>query len=51
MRRAGTLVLSPDEAIWYRENGTFFLSDNGAVPYSSVGGKRFTFAATDSGWE
>src|ERR1035437_10266557 len=42
---AGTLVLGASEAIWFRENGTFFTSSNGMAPYSSVRGRRFTFAA------
>ncbi len=43
---AGTLVLGASEAIWFREDGSFFVSDNGAVPYSSVRGRSFTFAVS-----
>jgi hypothetical protein len=49
MRRAGTLVLAPDRAIWIREDASFFTSSNGMVPYTSVRGKRFTFTATTTG--
>lgn len=44
--RRGCLVLSPEETVWFKEDGAHFISHDGFVPYTSVRGKRFMFAET-----
>ena len=40
-RFGGCLVLGPAEAVWFREDGSSFVSNSGFTPHSRVRGRAF----------